>query len=96
MPLIDVKCKQCGSVVKDYYVTNTGMSVECPVCAGEMEKLISRGVHNQIDTSVDGVDIGKNIQEKNEQLKKIHAGYSYEEAALRERTEKFVQDKMEK
>lgn len=95
MPLIDLRCTGCGTVTTDYYISDPLVAVPCPACGLTTVRLLSRNVHSQIDTSIDGADVGKNVQEKNEQLKKIHGAYSYDEANLKERTQKFIEDKMQ-
>jgi hypothetical protein len=43
---------------------------------------------------MDSKDPGKVIQEKNEKLKAMHAGYKYEQQSIREKVTQHVQKKL--
>lgn len=83
------KCDKCGEEVEaelEYFQENP----ICPSCKeGTLYNPCSRQVNQSSSFKIDGVwnggNIGKKIQEKNEQLKKIHEGYSYENQNLREK-----------
>lgn len=95
MPLFDVRCTSCGVVEEDRVVRVSSSVITCNACGAPAEKLVSRGVHSSIDESIDGSDIGKNVREKNDKLKASHGAYSYEEPKLRERTQKFIEEKLQ-
>jgi len=101
MPCYDFKCKACNTTITDIYVSSQqvsgGLNIACPKCNTLMERLFPTNVHAKIGMSMDGADVGKVIQEKNEKLKKKWEGYSYEEQNLRkniaEQTRKRVERK---
>jgi hypothetical protein len=95
MPCYDFICNnvQCLHVLRDVVIKHAqlGDSKPCPKCNKNMIRQFPTSIHTKVGMSVDGADVGKVIQEKNERLKKAWEGYSYEEQNLRESIEKKVQ-----
>ena len=87
-------CNNCNEKFEasvEYFDNNT----KCPSCnVGNLITLPSRDTHHFIfNGEWDGKPMGKKIRERNEELKKKNAGYSYENTpSIREKT----QDKYEK
>jgi hypothetical protein len=52
-----------------------------------MERLFPTHLHTKVGTALDSGNVGKTVQEKNEQLKGKWAGYKHEEKHLREHIE---------
>lgn len=98
MPLYDLRCPQCHYILRDVLLKVQEMrdkQTKCPQCATSMEPMTSK-VHTQVGISVDGKDRGKVIKEKNEQLKKRHAGYEHETKALKKDIERQIQKKVKR
>jgi hypothetical protein len=88
-------CETCGEIYEaeiDWLEEN---KFTCISCKGMLVNKCGYGersvFHVRIDGSWDGVPVGKKIQEKNNQLKEKHAGYSYEQASLQEKVGELVQ-----
>lgn len=90
------KCEKCDEEIEaeiSYFQEN----LTCPTCKeGILYNPCSRQVNQSSSFKIDGVwnggNVGKKIQEKNEQLKKRHEGYSYENQNLREKINKQTQE----
>lgn len=97
MPIFDFKCKSCGTVERDILVSKQDPTPQlCTGCGDDMDKIFPKSVHTKVGTSVDGKDVGKVVQQKNEQLKKQYGGYSYEEQNMRKHVESMAIDRMNK
>lgn len=96
MPLYDYKCPTCNKVVELFLpVQKLDVPQKCRECRGVMERLISSSMHVKVGAVIDGRPRGQVIQEKNERLKKMHAGYSYEQESLRSKMEKEAQKRIQ-
>lgn len=98
MPVFDYKCDNCKNEERDVYINNVNdfSSILCKKCGKEMRKLFPKNVHAKIGVEFDSRDRGKVIKEKNEMLKKKHAGYSYEQKSLREKIQGSITEKLRK
>lgn len=96
MPIFDFKCPKCNTLRENVFVRSQREAehMACRVCGTPLIKMIPL-VHSKVGISVDARDPGKVTKEKNEQLKKKHAGYKHEERHLRqdiaEKTRKITQ-----
>ena len=93
MPLYDFTCTRCGH--EEYNVYKSGpdiLETLCPRCYSNMKRMFPTTVHIGVDTSFDGTDGGKSVQEKNEQLKKKWAGYESDSKSLRTKIEEKVKE----
>lgn len=59
-----------------------------------MSRVFPTSQHTQIGVTVDSHDRSRIITEKNANLKKKLAGYSYEEQNLRKKTQKYIDEKI--
>ena len=95
MPCFDFKCPACGHEVKDkVLLSSSPVTVCCSKCQCPMSKQFPTSVHTLIDSVVDSCDRGKVVKEKNERLKKMHAGYNHEQRALRRNIEEKTAAKL--
>jgi len=91
-------CDKCGQVFQStlsYFESNDS----CLIC--HEGTLVKPEIRNQassvfIDGSWNGVPVGKKIQEKNEQLKRKHAGYSYEQDTMKGKISEMVNNKIDR
>ena len=83
MPCFDFHCPACGHTAVDAVIKRGVSSLPCSLCGTPMKRQFPKSVHSRIDDVVDGIDRGVVIKEKNERLKKMHAGYDHEQRALR-------------
>jgi len=98
MPFIDFYCKKCDRIEEDMFFQPAQMPPPdqlCPKCNEPMRKLYPSVVHAKVGAIFDNADRGKVIQEKNNKLKAMHAGYSYEHSSMRQKIEAQVQQKLE-
>jgi hypothetical protein len=78
--------------LEDFKINST-----CPICKignliiPSLEKTI---IHVVVGREWDGKPRGKVIREKNEKLKEIHSGYSYENQSLKEKCTQLAMDKI--
>jgi putative FmdB family regulatory protein len=96
MPLYDFKCDNCGHKEEDVFRHSSQLDDPeiCKSCNTIMRRLFPKGTHSVIDGKMDHTSIGKKIKEKNEQVKAKFAGYSYEQASIKEKVTKMVNDKI--
>jgi len=94
--LVSKKCSACGSIVNAPPSYFEQQSIT-PCCGkGVLETMITFGETPSfsIDGKFNGANRGKIIKEKNEQLKKKNAGYSYENPeSIRDKTHKRFEEK---
>ena len=101
MAIYNYKCKnkECSEYNKiiEKYIFNLTEILFCKNCNKELTKIFPLNVHVKgVGKEVDGKDLGKVTQEKNERLKKKWSGYSYEEQNLRSKINKMVEEKKSK
>jgi len=97
---VERQCSKCDYVVQappSYFIKDPTLSI-CPYCKEgrlEVKEIYREAPSFSIDGKFNGAKRGKMIREKNEQLKKKHAGYSYETPkSISERTlEKYKKRK---
>jgi predicted RNA-binding Zn-ribbon protein involved in translation (DUF1610 family) len=94
-------CEQCGEIVSAEIAWLEVNAFTCPSCNG-VHYLVNKclknekaGWHVKIDGVFDGVPIGKKIREKNEQVKKHFAGYSYEQNSIKEKVNGMVNERLQ-
>lgn len=91
----------CGSCNEEFEATVGYFEShpECPACKdGILGTLPPNDTHSfVIDGQWNGVPIGKKVRERNEMLKKRHAGYSYEtQASMKDTAEAKLKSLKEK
>lgn len=90
------KCSEYNNVI-ERYVFGSNQVLFCETCDERLMKIFPLSVHIKgVGHEVDGKDLGKVTQEKNEKLKKKWSGYSYEEDNLRSKITKMVEEKKSK
>lgn len=94
MPCYDFACTRCATVSENVVVTSSDQTVVCFVCGAPMERLFPTSFHTKIGVGLDGRNRGKVVQEKNERLKKMHAGYSGEEQNMRKEISEQIKKKV--
>jgi hypothetical protein len=93
-------CEQCSEIVEAELLWLEANDFTCPVCHGvhclvnKCSKNEKTTFHVKIDGVFDGVPIGKKIQEKNEQVKKHYAGYSYEQKSIKEKVGTMITEQI--
>lgn len=95
MPRYDFKC-YCGYTSEDVFLTLSKIDAPhyCPICNKVMKRQFPVNTHFIWENQLDGKDAGKMIAEKNNKLKEIHSGYSYEQKSLKEKCENLVNQKL--
>lgn len=94
MPIFDYKCDDCSIVVEEY-VHKFDDIVNCKTCNKPMRKLYN-GINVVFEGNMNGGDRGRKVQSKNNALKDMHAGYSYEQESIRQKVSKQVNEKINK
>lgn len=96
MPCYDFKCSECGHIEKDVLASSETTTQLCPKCSATMLRMLPNSTHTKVGASIDGKDPGRVTQEKNDQLKKKHSGYSHEQQSAREKITKHAQKALDK
>jgi len=89
-------CDTCGEIVEAPPSYFNSIEHKCPSCEDGILcniDIIHTAPNFVLDGSWNGKDRSKIIMEKNEQLKRKNAGYSYEQKSIKEKTTKALQDK---
>lgn len=95
MPIYDFKCPDCGAEKPNVFLKKGSQkTIFCSACGVGMKKLFSARIHAVVESTMDGRDRGKVVQEKNTALKKKYAGYAHEEQNIRKKITKLAQDRL--
>ncbi len=93
---VNTACKQYNEIT-ERYVFNPSDIVKCDICNKNLLKIFPLSFHVKgVEREVDGKDLGKVTQEKNEKLKQKWSGYSYEEQNLRKKVNKMAEERLKK
>jgi len=94
---VERKCSACGTIIQappDYFMNPPKITPCCGEGVLEMIDITGSAPSFVIDGKFNGANRGRMIKEKNEQLKKKHAGYSYETPeSIRSKTERVAAEK---
>ncbi|MCK9541094.1 MAG: hypothetical protein M0R03_03590 [Novosphingobium sp.] len=86
-------CSNCNEeflASVEYFLNNS----KCPTCSSELQLTTLQSSHHVVIDGVwDSQDRSKVIVEKNEQLRKRYAGYSYEQQSIKEKVNKMAKKK---
>lgn len=98
MPLYSYKCvnKKCNTFneVRRLILRGDHQIPKCVDCRKDLQRVLPNKLHvTGVGKEIDGKDLGKVTQEKNEQLKSKWSGYSYEEQNLRKSINEMVENK---
>ena len=101
MPVHIFECnnRECSlySVSFELYIKNNSIEPLCEECNSVLYRKFPVQLHvKDSGKNIDGKDIGKVTQEKNESLKKKHSGYQYEEQNLRQKMTQVAEEKLKK
>ncbi len=92
----NISCNKYNEVVEKY-VFSSSTAVFCELCNEPLLKMFPLSFHVKgAGREIDGKDLGKVTQEKNEKLKQKWSGYSYEEQNLRKKINKMAEERINK
>jgi len=92
----ETNCTKYNEVIERFSF-NSSEIMYCNICKVKLLRLFPSKVHVKgKGREVNGKDLGKVTQEKNENLKKKWGGYSYEEQNLRKKINKMTEERVGK
>lgn len=93
---VNLDCKEYNKIIEKCTFDSSHI-LNCLFCGESLRKEFPLTFHVKgAGREIDGKDLGKVTQEKNEKLKQKWSGYSYEEQNLRNKVTKMAEEKVNK